>query len=317
MRKLIALTFSILALSSSLFAKKEPGDSTQILMEKLDSIQAALPFQTGKIELSGGIATINVPSDFKYYAPKEAKFVIEELWGNPPSGYMPLGLLVPASMSLTNDNSYAYVIQFDNIGYVKDGDADTYNYDDILKDMKASIKEENEEKIKMGIPTVELVGWAAKPYYDKEKRVLHWAKELSFQGEESNILNYDIRVLGRKGVLILKAVSVIDQLDSVNAHINEVLGMVSFNDGHRYTDFDSKTDDIAAWGIGGLVAGKVLAKVGFFGVILKFLKFILIGLALVGGAVWRFITGRKKKEEEFVYEPQPAPSNNPENTPPA
>ena len=144
----------------------------------------------------------------------------------------------------------------------------------------------------------------------QEKKVLYWAKEYRVDNSEVNTLNYDIRVLGRKGVLVLQAVSGMDQLDSVNSHIDDVLGMVSFNDGHRYADFDSKTDDVAAWTIGGLVAGKVLAKVGFFGVILKFLKFIVVGLALVGGAIWRFITGRRKKEEEFVYEPQPAPTNN-------
>ncbi|RYF96356.1 MAG: DUF2167 domain-containing protein, partial [Chitinophagaceae bacterium] len=140
---------------------------------------------------------------------------------------------------------------------------------------------------------------------DKDKKVLHWAKEYSIPGQESNTLNYDIRILGRKGVLTLQAVSDISQLDSVNNHIGDVLSMVSFSDGNKYAEFDSSTDDVAAWTIGGLVAGKVLAKVGFFAVILKFGKFILLGLAVAGGAIWRFITGRRKKEEEFVYEPQP------------
>jgi uncharacterized membrane-anchored protein len=106
-----------------------------------------------------------------------------------------------------------------------------------------------------------------------------------------------------------------EQLDSVNKNLNNVLSMVSFNKGNTYSDFDSKTDNIAAWTIGGLVAGKILAKVGFFALILKNIK--LIGLAIVafGGAAWRFITGRRKKEEEFVYESQPSHGDTGESNP--
>ncbi len=165
---------------------------------------------------------------------------------------------------------------------------------------------------------MDLVGWAAKPYYDKERKVLHWAKEFAVEGTQEHTLNYDVRVLGRKGVLTLQAVSSMKELDSVNNHINDVLAMVSFDEGHRYADFDSKTDDIAAWTVGGLVAGKVLAKVGFFAIILKYLKLIIIGLAAAGAAIWRFITGRKKKkEEELAYQPQPLPDNNDQTNPPA
>jgi uncharacterized membrane-anchored protein len=93
--------------------------------------------------------------------------------------------------------------------------------------------------------------------------------------------------------------------------------MVNFNEGHKYSDFDSKTDKVAAWTIGGLVAGKILAKVGLWAVLAKSLKFIIAGIVLGGGAIWRFISGRKKKQEEFVYEPQPRPDNTGTTDPPA
>jgi uncharacterized membrane-anchored protein len=152
------------------------------------------------------------------------------------------------------------------------------------------------------------VGWAAKPFYDKQRKLLYWAKEFKVQDAEENTLNYDIRILGRKGVLVLQAVSGISQLDSVNNNIDNILGMVSFNKGSRYQDFDSNVDDVAAWTIGGLVAGKVLAKAGIIALVLKNIKLIILALAGFGGAIWRFITGRKKKQEEetnFVSEPAP------------
>jgi len=196
-------------------------------------------------------------------------------------------------------------VEFDDIGYVKDKDADKINYDDLLKDIKKGQEEANMERKKLGMETMELVGWASKPYYDKERKVLHWAKEYKVEGAEQNTLNYDIRVLGRKGVLNLQAVSGIESLDSVKAHINDVLGMVAFNEGHKYSDFNSNTDKVAAWTIGGLVAGKILAKVGLWAIIAKFFKFIILGIVAAGGAIWRFITGRKKQTDQMVYQPQP------------
>ena len=50
------------------------------------------------------------------------------------------------------------------------------------------------------------------------------------------------------------------------------------------------------------MAGKVLAKVGIFALVLKNIKLILLAIAGFGGGIWRFITGKKKKPEEAVYE---------------
>ncbi len=314
--KKIFVFFALMLSAFTLFAK-EPGDTLQMIeqeLKRLDSIESSFHYQTGKVEIGNGIASMNIPSTFKYLGPSEAQYVIEDLWGNPKS-QAPLGLLLPAHTNATDAGGYAFIIQFENIGYVKDNDADKIDYDDLLKELKTSSAKENEERRKQNIFTMDLLGWAAKPYYDKEKKVLHWAKEYSVEGQEHHTLNYDIRVLGRKGVLTLQAVSAMDQLDSVNNHINDVLGMVSFNEGSRYSDFDSSTDEVAAWTIGGLVAGKVLAKVGFFAVIMKFLKFIIIGIALAGGAIWKFITGRKKKEAELEYQPQPVVDESNNNAP--
>jgi uncharacterized membrane-anchored protein len=322
MKKNLLFVMAGLLAFMSVSAKTPDDDSLQKQMleqvRRMDSVENTLHYKTGVIKLGDGIASITVPENFKFLEAAEAKYVVTDLWGNPPSNKAPLGLLFPANSGATDPGGYAFIIQFEDIGYVKDSDADKMDYDDLLKDLKKSSAEDNIERQKMGLYTMDLVGWAAKPYYDKQRKVLHWAKEFSVPGQDENTLNYDVRVLGRKGVLTLQAVSGISQLDSVNNHINDVLAMVSFNDGHKYADFNSSTDNVAAWTVGGLVAGKVLAKVGFFAVILKFLKFIIIGIGLIGAAVWRFITGRKKKEEEFVYQPQPSPARDTDNTnPPA
>ena len=57
--------------------------------------------------------------------------------------------------------------------------------------------------------------------------------------------------------------------------------MTEFNDGERYTDYNSKTDKTAAYGIGALVAGGIAAKAGLFAklgaLLLGLKKLIMIG----------------------------------------
>jgi len=88
----------------------------------------------------------------------------------------------------------------------------------------------------------------------------------------------------------------------VQKDINKVLDIVQFNDGYKYKDFDSSVDEVAAWTIGGLVAGKVLAKVGLFAIVAKFGK--LIALAFFGffGAFRTKIKNLFSKNEKI--EPQ-------------
>jgi len=86
--------------------------------------------------------------------------------------------------------------------------------------------------------------------------------------------------LGRKGFLILNAIGDIDVLETFNEDRDKIIASVEFEKGYRYDEFSPGIDRVAAYGVGGLVAGKVLAKVGFFALIIKFWK--LIAIAVVG-----------------------------------
>lgn len=318
--------FFAVVLMSTFAVAKEPADSTknklpdslqamlQQQLKMMDSVESTLHYKTGIIKLGTSNTTIDVKDGFTFLEPDEAEYVVTELWGN-LKGAKPLGLLFPPNCSATNFNGYAYLLEYEDMGYVKDKDANKIDYDDLMKEMKEGQAEANAERKRLGLETMELVGWAAKPKYDQERKLLHWAKEIKVSNSEENTLNYDIRILGRKGVLTLSAIAGMSQLDSVNNGLENVLAMVSFDQGYTYADFDSKIDNVAAWTIGGLVAGKILAKAGLFALILKNIKLVALGLVAVGGAVWRFISGRRKKEEEFVYEPSPAPGNQAESNP--
>ncbi len=277
-------------------------DSTAIIQAKIDSIEQALNYQHGIIELEGGIGKVTIPAGFKYLNPKQAEYVITDLWGNPKAPS--LGMIIPENMGVLGKDSWVFEIQYDEIGYVEDDDADDIDYDQLLEEQKKETQEANKSRIAEGYPPIEMIGWAATPYYDSERKILHWAKEIRFGDEQVHTLNYNVRILGRKGVLVLNAIASMNQLAEVNANIPKVLQIVQFSDGYTYADFDPGVDKIAAWTIGGLVAGKIIAKTGFLAGLLVFLaKFIkIILLAVTGGVtvLWKWLIGRKKQPEESL-----------------
>ena len=302
--KKIVLCFVVLLSATALLYAKKGKDSLQIAIDNrikfIDSVDNALHWESNTVSIANGIAKLNLSQHFRYLNPEQSNYVLHDLWGNPPRTDV-LGMIFPADAGPFTDSSFAFIITFDEDGYVKDKDADKINYDDMLKDLKAAEPEENKERRKNGYVPIHMVGWAEQPYYDQKNKVLYWAKELRFGDDSINTLNYDVRVLGRKGVLSLNAVATINELPLVKANIDDVLKMPEFTEGNRYTDFNSNTDKVAEYGIGTLVAGGILAKTGVLAIIGKFLlaawKFIMIALAAIWASIKKFFTGKRKKDD--------------------
>jgi uncharacterized membrane-anchored protein len=233
-----------------------------------EKFEASLGYQTGTVKLPGGMATLTLPDSFRYIPSAGAKRVLTDVWGNPPGAADGvLGMLVPSDLSPLTDEGWGIIITFDDDGYVNDDEAASMDFDDLLKDMKEGAADNNAERKKLGFEPVTLVGWAEPPHYDGQAHKLYWAKELQFGDNDEHTLNYNIRILGRRGVLLLNAVSSMNQLDDIRAETESVLAAVEFNEGHRYTDYLPGTDKAAAYGIAGLIAGGAAAKAGFFKVL--------------------------------------------------
>jgi len=45
---------------------------------------ATLKFQSGKIDLPGGIAALDLPPTFRYLNPEDSERLLVDAWGNPP-----------------------------------------------------------------------------------------------------------------------------------------------------------------------------------------------------------------------------------------
>lgn len=259
---------------------------------KVEAFLDSLQLQSGTIAVPKAQATLNLTPGYSFLPAKDAQRVLTDLWSNPPDEDV-LGMIVPSRDPhvLLDNDSWAVVVTYTDEGYVSDEDASKVDYADMLKDMQKADRDGNAERLKQGYPAVDLVGWAEPPHYDAASHKLYWARDLKFRkgdgSEDGHTLNYDIRVLGRQGYLSLNAVAPIDQLAQVRADMPQVLAMTDFDAGQRYADYNPRTDKLAAYGIGALVAGGIAAKAGLFAklgiMLLALKKFIVIGIAAIGG----------------------------------
>lgn len=290
MNQRIFAWMSLFALVASLGWAQEKSE------KKADELVASLQYQHGKIVLHGGLATLNIPQNFAFLDEKGANTVLADLWGNPPDKSV-LGLIVPKDFNPLEGQAWVVAISYDESGYVSDTDADKIDYKKLLSEMQTESVEANKARAEAGYPPVQLVGWAATPHYDAATHKLYWAKELEFGEDKEHTLNYNIRALGRRGVLVLNAIAGMNQLPEIEKAMPEVLSMVEFQEGHRYVDFDPSIDKAAGYGLAALVAGGVLAKTGFFkGLLIAILagkKFIIGGAIALFAMISRFL---KKKE---------------------
>ncbi|MFT4666394.1 MAG: putative membrane-anchored protein [Polaribacter sp.] len=305
---LLLSSFTIISATDSLEVAPQQEFSEEEMMVMynayIDSVDQQLKYDKGLIVLGKEIADLNVPTGFKYLNGKDSEMILTELWGNPPSEReedKSLGMLILEDKTANSDSTFVINITYSEEGFIDDSDAKEIKYDELLEGMQSDIAASNDLRVEAGYAPVELVRWASPPFYDEANKKLHWAKEIKFGDAEENTLNYNIRVLGRRGFLELNVISSIDELEDVKRQIDPILASVNFKDGNRYIDFDPSLDKIAAVGIGGLIAGKVLAKAGLLaklGIFLaKFWKIALIAIVGLGATIKRFFTGKKKEEE--------------------
>jgi uncharacterized membrane-anchored protein len=265
-----------------------------------EEFEAKLGYQTGEVTLKDGLATIRMPNSFRFLGPEGSRRLLTEGWGNPPEAADEvLGMLIPTSASPLSDEGWGIVITYDEDGYVNDSDAADINYDKLLEQMQEETVAANEARSDEGFEPVALVGWAEPPSYDAAAHKLYWAKDLVFGTSSDHTLNYNIRILGRRGVLVLNAVASMSQLGAIKSETKNLLTAVDFNEGHRYTEFLPGKDRAATYGIAGLIVGATAAKAGLFKAlwigILAFKK-VIIGAGVALAVALRKLFVRKPQE---------------------
>lgn len=259
----------------------------------LASFEKGLHKRSGDVTIPGADAVLHLGTKYYFLDAAEAKDVVVRLWGNPPdSANDVLGLVLPAGKTVL-DNSWGAVITWDDRGYVTDDDAATADYDKVLDDIRSGEADNNADRQKAGYPAMHLVGWAQPPSYDKGTHSLIWARDFKIDGNAADSLNYDVRVLGRKGVLSMNMLWDMPHLPEVRAAAADFGKVATFQGGSTYAEYNSATDKAAGYGLAGLVAAgvgvAVAKKIGILAVLLLFLKkgFILLLVPIAAG--WRWI----------------------------
>jgi len=298
--KLKWMLLGLLAVAMGAYAQDSQEDQEQAAR----AIVAGFQWRDGQVAVDEAKGRFNLNDNFRYLGATDARKVLEQLWGNPPDDSV-LGMIVPKGRGVLDDSGWAVVVTYSDEGYVSDEDAAKIDYAQMLKEMKEADKEDNAARKEAGYDAIELVGWAEPPHYDAASKKLYWAKELQGEGSQHRTVNYDIRVLGRRGYLSLNAVARMDELAEVKTGMQQLLPMVEFDTGSRYADYDKSTDKVAAYGIAALIGGGIAAKAGLFaklGALLLGLKKLLIPLVLVVGAFFKKILGffTRKKDSGVV-----------------
>lgn len=136
-----------------------------------------------------------------------------------------------------------------------------------------------------GNSPLEIVGWEVPPKYDATTHNLEWAIRATSEGRP--ILNYNTRLLGRKGVMEVVLIVDPESLPVMLPTFRELMAGYSFQTGSTYAEYRSG-DKVAKYGLAALVVGGAAvgaAKLGLLTGLLVFLKkgwkLAVIGLAAV------------------------------------
>jgi uncharacterized membrane-anchored protein len=230
----------------------------------VERIEKTFQWRQGEITIGQNLAKLNVPPTFRFLGPKDANAVLTDLWGNPPEEGNVLGMIFPVAIHPGDRGNWGVAISYEADGYVKDDQAASIDYNDLLKQLQKSIEDQNIQRTEAGYPNIHLIGWAAPPHYDRDTHKLYWAKELSFDNLSTNTLNYNIRVLGRRGVLVVNIVAPMQRYPEIERQMPQLIAMLDFTPGNRYTDSTQSNDAVATYGLIALIAGSAAAKGGFF-----------------------------------------------------
>jgi uncharacterized membrane-anchored protein len=227
---------------------------------------------------AGHDVTIDLPAGTMFLDAEQAKRFMEKL-GNLHNDDL-LGVMAQP------DTSWLVTVRFVEDGYVKDDEAEKMDADEILKAIREGTDAANEERVQKGFKALHVVGWSEPPRYQRDAHHLVWGIRGQGDGEPEEVINFNTRVLGRKGFVSLNLIDGAHNIEASKPAVAALLAATRFKTGSRYEDFNSKSDKVAEYGLAALVAG------GAGAVALKLVKVGLI--AKFGGKILALIIALKK-----------------------
>lgn len=235
--------------------------------------------------IGNSLAEIDVPEGFVYLdAENTERFM--ELLGNPLTG-TEQATVAPAS----DEETWFVVFEWDEIGYVDDSEKADLDADALLRSIQEGTEAANEERRKRGWETLDIVGWYEPPKYDEVTNNLTWAIEA--QSGEERILNRNIKLLGRRGVMTATLVASPTELARVSPITDDLLANYRFQEGNRYAEFVPGRDTVAKYGLTALIAGGAGVALVKSGLLARFWKLLVLGVAAAAAWLRRMFSRRR------------------------
>ena len=252
--------------------------------DKIERELAALAWQKGPTEGHlGGLATVKVEEHEAFLdGPNTRRFL--ELNGNPPrdNHYTLVG----------PEMAWFAVFSFNDTGYVKDDEK--LDPDALLKALRDADGPGNEERKRLGMTPLYTDGWHVPPHYDPTTKQLEWGVRLR-NHDGRPLINYTVRLLGRRGVMQATLVSDPQRLEHDISEFKAALTGYSFVAGERYAEF-RRGDRVAEYGLAALVLGGAAVVATKTGFLKAFGKLIVIGVVGLGSAVAAFFRRFSRRE---------------------
>lgn len=240
-----------------------------------------------RVDVGDALAEVQLPDGLAFAGASDARRLLEQM-GNITDG-SEKGIIVPRAQ----DQDWFIIFEWNPIGFVKDDDKDKIDAPALLKSISEATESSNEERKKRGRPALHVVGWAEPPRYDPVTHNLTWALTgRNDEGHES--INYNVRVLGRSGVMSVTLVDSPRNLARAKPAVDSVIAAFSYKQGKRYAEW-VPGDKVAEYGPTALVAagaGAAAVKLGLLGVLAKLFakagKLIVVGLAGLAALAVKF-----------------------------
>lgn len=249
-----------------------------------------LPWQKGPVtEKLGSNATLDVPDGYLFLDAAGTK-AFNELAQNPGKNEDEYTLANRAE-------GWVAYFTYEDTGYIKDDEK--IDADAILSSIRSGTEAANKERRSRGWSEMNIIGWSAKPDYDSQLKALTWSILGENVSNHEKIVNYNVRLLGRHGVMEVVLVTAPDKLDAAITDFKNHIAGFQFTPGDTYAEY-RPGDHVAAYGLAALITGgavAIAAKKGLFTVIGGFLlagwKFLMAGL-LAASAWFKSLLKKKR-----------------------
>jgi uncharacterized membrane-anchored protein len=244
----------------------------------------SLHWVEGPTQVSVGLnATFKIPAGYRFLGPADTIKFMRLAQNLPPAS--------GATIFAPDNFRWWGMFEYWDSGYVTDNGKIDPN--EIMSSVKQSQIAANKQLTARGWPTMDIVGWEYKPFYDPATNNLSWAIDArSSRGDE--VANFNTRLLGRTGYTSAVLVADTDALQGSVSQFKDVVAGYQFIADQTYSSY-KPGDQVAGYGLAALITGgavAVAAKTGLWKVILGALiaawKFIALAVVAGFAAVGKF-----------------------------